>query len=75
MPDKLFTDACQVVIPFGKYKGRTIASVGRNDEGLRYLDWLVGQPWLRQELKVQVEVYLHHPSVALGLEAALDGRD
>lgn len=36
-----------MAIPFGKYKGQTLRTVGKTEEGLRYLEWLE-----RQELKL-----------------------
>ncbi len=37
-----FKEAKEFVMPFGKYKGRTIDDVASDDEGLRYLDWISG---------------------------------
>jgi len=36
-----------MAINFGKYKGQTLRTIGRTEEGLRYLEWLE-----RQELKL-----------------------
>ncbi len=34
---------CQTFeMPFGKYKGRTLREIADTDEGLKYLDWLLG---------------------------------
>ncbi len=30
-------------MPFGKYKGRTLDVIAQTDDGLRYLDWLLGE--------------------------------
>jgi uncharacterized protein (DUF3820 family) len=37
-----FTAACGFVMPFGKYAGKTLARIGASNEGLKYLDWLIG---------------------------------
>ncbi len=66
-----FTEACGVVMPLGKHKNKTIARIGSNDDGLRYLDWLVGQDWVNGRLKEALGVYLKHPAVALQLDAAI----
>jgi len=39
---------------FGKYKGRAISECPTN-----YLDWLIGQKWLRTDLKEEIEEYLN----------------
>lgn len=73
MPDNAFTEACAFIMPFGKHKHETLARIGSNDEGLKYLDWLIGRdlegwPMLRTALGV----YLKHPSNATKLDALLD---
>jgi uncharacterized protein (DUF3820 family) len=40
-------------IPFGKYKGRAISECP-----VEYLDWLIGQDWLFEDLKKDIEEYL-----------------
>jgi len=40
-------------IPFGKYKGRTISECP-----IEYLDWLIGQDWLFDDLKEEIGTYL-----------------
>jgi hypothetical protein len=67
-----FTESCVVVVPFGKHKGKTIARIGSNDEGLIYLDWLIGQPWLKEPLKSHLRRYLTHPSIARTLDVAIE---
>lgn len=41
------------IIPFGKHKG-----LHCSDIDVSYLDWLIGQDWLRPELKEQIEAHL-----------------
>ncbi len=72
MPDNDFTDACGYLMPLGQHKGKTIARVGSNDEGLTYLDWLIGQDWINGPLREAIETYLKHPAIAMKLDAILD---
>ena len=58
-----FKEAESTVLPFGKYRDRTIDSVASTDEGLRYLDWLIGQDNLYGEFKEALEVYLGDQSI------------
>jgi hypothetical protein len=71
MPDEKFTAACEFVIPLGQHKGKTIARVGSNAEGLRDLDWLVGQEWIYGAFKEALQTYLKHPQIQRDLEAAI----
>lgn len=66
-----FTDACAFAMPLGQHKGKTLARIGANTEGLKYLDWLIGQPWVNGRLKEALGVYLTHPQVAMQLDAAI----
>ena len=45
------------VLSFGKHKGCAISEVPVN-----YLDWLIGQHWLEDDLKFQIEEYLKNDS-------------
>ena len=40
-------------MPFGKYEGRAISECP-----VDYLDWLIGQDWLGNDLREEVEAYL-----------------
>lgn len=51
-------EASGVCLPFGKHRGESIEDIARDDEGLKYLDWLVGQTWVRTDLKDALEVFL-----------------
>jgi uncharacterized protein (DUF3820 family) len=66
-----FTAACGYVMPLGKHQGKSIARIGSNREGLLYLDWLVGQDWVRDNLRMVLETYLKHPAISRELEAAI----
>jgi hypothetical protein len=65
MANEAFTAACGFVMPLGQHKGKTLARIGNNDEGLRYLDWLVGQGWIHGPTRAALETYLKHPAVAM----------
>jgi hypothetical protein len=63
---------------FGKHKGRTIAEIanhGLDHEGLRYLDWLVGQAFVKDDkpaLLRALREYLGRPDISRSLELALE---
>jgi hypothetical protein len=69
-----FREAADHVIPFGKHKGRTIGEVGDDDEGLLYLDWMVGVADRDRPLHGALVAYLRDPSVAPDLDAAVERR-
>jgi uncharacterized protein (DUF3820 family) len=70
--NQAFTDACGFIMPLGKFKGQTLARIGSSDEGLKYLDWLVGQSWLNSRLKVPLETYLKHPAMGSQVERIIE---
>jgi uncharacterized protein (DUF3820 family) len=45
--------AAETTIPFGKYEGRAISECP-----IKYLDWLIGQDWLFDDLREEIEEYL-----------------
>jgi len=53
---------------FGKYKGKTLNEIAESDEGLKYLDWLVGE---RPDL-FDLKLFLGQPTIKRELEALLD---
>jgi exodeoxyribonuclease X len=61
------------VIRFGKHKGKTIDQIAKTDAGLRYLDWMVGLPDLREDTKAALEEYLKRPSVSREIDRILGG--
>lgn len=63
-----FRTACDFVLKFGQYKDQTIDKAAESDAGLKYLDWLRGQPWLKDPLKKHLETYLNDPSIKADLE-------
>lgn len=72
MPDQAFTAACGSVMPLGQHQGKTLARVGANADGLRYLDWLVGRAWVDGPLKAALETDLSHPAISRQLDAAIE---
>lgn len=46
------------IIPFGKYKGKPILEVISQDK--QYIDWLMLQNWLSEELRSQINVFITH---------------
>lgn len=54
-------------LPFGKYKDKTF-----DETPLDYLDWLVGQNWLKPNFKEALGAYLTHPTIAKELEKELN---
>lgn len=42
-----------VVMPFGKHKGEEIGEIPTS-----YLDWLIGQDWLKADLRECIEDHL-----------------
>jgi uncharacterized protein (DUF3820 family) len=56
------------VMPLGKYSGRTLDEIAVTDEGLRYLDWMVGQEWVRDPLRAALKTYLLLPAIARDLD-------
>ncbi len=62
-----------VKIPFGKYKGQAISEIADSKDGLKYLDWILGQEWFKQkeDLFEAVDTYLKNPHVARELAEAI----
>lgn len=61
-------------VPFGKYKGMTLDEISGDNEGLKYLDWLVDQDFVEEKfptLKEKIEAFLADPMIARDLNAAL----
>ena len=53
-----------IELPFGKFKGMSLDDIAKTDRGLLYLDWLVGQTWLKGNLKAEITAYLQDPAIA-----------
>lgn len=63
-----FDDVQDVRLPFGKHKGKTLDAIAETDDGLKYLDWLVGQDWLKGDLRNCVEAYLADETIKTELK-------
>jgi len=48
-----FAAAPDPVIPFGRWRGRRCSQIPAT-----YLDWLIGQDWLRPGLRLRIEAHL-----------------
>ena len=51
------TDDTANVVPFGKYKGRSIEELLVEDPG--YLQWLAGQDWFRAKFTILHQVIIN----------------
>jgi hypothetical protein len=49
-------------------RGKTLIEIARYDDGLKYLDYIVGQDWLYRATKLMVQRYLSEPSIKQELE-------
>ena len=63
-----FREAQNQVMPFRKYKGKTLEEIAETDEGLLYLDWLRGQSWTLSYLTDHLNTYLNDPTIKKELE-------
>ena len=63
-----FKEAQEFQLPFGKHKGRTLDAVASEDDGLKYIDWLVGQEFVYGKTKEALLAYLGDPSIKKELE-------
>lgn len=46
-------DATDIVMPLGQHKGQRLSEIP-----VEYLDWLIGEHWLRPALKRAIEEHL-----------------
>lgn len=67
----LFDEAKRQIVFFGKYTGKTIDKIAETDEGLKYLDWIVGQDWLYDGTREAIKVYLADDTIKSELEKLL----
>jgi len=63
-----FKLAQKYVIRFGKYEGQNLDKIAETDEGLKYLDWLNDQSWLKQPLETHLRNYMADPTIQKELE-------
>ena len=68
-----FDRAAAYELRFGKkYAGKTLREIGDEDEGLLYLDWLLGRDWLRDPAKKHIITFLNFEPIARRINALLD---
>ena len=58
------------VMPFGKYKGKTLDEISQTDEGLMYLDWAVGE-FDNGLVKAAITEFLDDPAISQEIERLL----
>ena len=61
-----FREAADYVMPFGKYKGQTLAKIAAFPKGLLYLDWLCGEREKQDKatvLDMAITTYLGNPTI------------
>ena len=51
--EELMKDDIDPIIPFGKHKGKYASQVD-----VQYLDWLIGQDWLKPEFEAEILAHL-----------------
>jgi uncharacterized protein (DUF3820 family) len=57
--------AADFVLPFGKYKGKTLDAAAVTNEGLLWLDWIRGErQGKREPLDLALAAYLDDPTIA-----------
>ena len=68
MSDERFEEIGSTPLRFGKFKGKTLADLWESDEGLSYLDWLLGQDWLFEDFRQRLEEFCEIERVAKEIE-------
>jgi hypothetical protein len=66
-----FKEAQGVIMPFGRFKGKTIDEIAMTDDGLRYLDWLYGQKIESPVLWDAINTYMRDPVISRELDELL----
>ncbi len=66
-----FKQACDYVMPIGKYRGQTLRDIAGDDEGLLWLDWLRGRRGIDPAIKQHIDAYLDDPTIERELLVAL----
>ena len=69
-----FEDAKKYIMRFGKYKDQALDEIAQTDEGLLYLDWLLGQSWVRSGTREALETYLGDEAITKEVQAAMQRR-
>ena len=69
-----WTEAAAHQMPFGKFRRKRLDKIAEDDEGLLYLDWLVGQEWVKGRLRDALEIYLADESIQSDIKVLVDRR-
>ena len=61
--------------PYKKFLGKTLGEIGDSDEGLKYLDWLIG--WMedeeiRTDFYASLKQFVALPHISRAIELAID---
>lgn len=68
-----FEEAKHTKLYIGDYKGWTIFEIAATDQGLKWLDWLVGQTWFKMYTQFKaVKVYLDDPAISAEVARLLE---
>ncbi len=59
-----FAEAKHFKLPFGKFRGQALDYIAKTDQGLLYLDWLVGQSFAGSHVLEHLRAYLGDPTIA-----------
>jgi hypothetical protein len=65
------SDPKDFVMPIGRYRGQTLDDISSTDEGLLYLDWMVGQHFLYPDTKKAIEDFLGDQTIRRELDRLL----
>lgn len=67
-----FAQAKAYQMPFGKYRGKSLDTIARTDEGLLYLDWLRGEQGESDQrpAAIAIRAYLDDDSIQRDLDKA-----
>jgi len=62
-----FQQATAFKMPFGKHRGKTLGELAAEDDGLRYMGWLLGEKEKgadkRNDVLLALQAYLSDPSI------------
>lgn len=58
-------------LTFGRYNGQTLDEIAQSDEGLKWLDWMVGIAY-SSDLKLALKIYLSQPDLQRRIDLLID---
>lgn len=68
-----FREAAEFRMPFGAHEGKTLDQIAETDEGLKYLDWLLGDMQRNKSscsIVDALKAYLTDPAIKAELRRA-----